>query len=182
MGVLSFRPQAGRGPAGHLEAVLFLCPDPDFRISVGRKNGFLNNESFTITRRGLLAVPKEVRTSELWLRKVRGRCPKGRWPAGSGSPRRRPGQGLRSPHLPFARIFSGWANVSSETSRRGVHGSTCCVESGIQTGLWVFPFSLLSLPIYEVAVFTLVLELVKMELVWQPVTLGPRLGSPRIRL
>lgn len=88
---------------------------------------------------------------------------------GSG-PCRHPPAGRRGsgPHLPFAGIFSGWANISSETSRRGVSGSVYCVESGIQTGLWVFPFSLLLLslpPIYEGAGFTLVLELVKMELV-----------------
>lgn len=71
-GVLSFRPQAGRGPAGELKAVLFLCPDPDFRISIGRKNGLLNNESLTITRQRLLGAPEEVQASELWLRNVWG--------------------------------------------------------------------------------------------------------------
>lgn len=103
----------------------------------------LNNESLTIiTRQRLLAVPEGVRTSKPWLGAGVGRCRKGRRVAGPGSHRRGPHQGLGSPHLAFASIFSGWANV--------VYGMCAVLNVGSRqaSGFFLLPFCCCRFPLF----------------------------------
>lgn len=67
-------------------------------------------------------------------------------------------------HISVAGVFSVWTSIASEASRLQEFMTVCCVENGIKTTSGFFLVVITSTYLQGGA-FTLVLELVKMELV-----------------